>query len=146
MVSSVNEIQLGIIEITVSFWMWFEIWSYTYLVVQERRLFFTKVQSHKKHYWIDTKRGSQRCLSWAIFGAPNWRKPPILYSKGEERIDLIYVLKGSVKQVKQRFLMWGFLIQTLFIFTTFVSMSRPRSIYIVSMLSFFHFHLHFHYD
>ena len=33
-----------------------------------------------------------------------------------------------------------------FIFTIFVSMSRPRSISVVSMWSFFHFHVHFHYD
>ena len=35
--------------------------------------------------------------------------------------------------------------QTRFIFTTFVPMFRPRSIYIVSMSSIFPFHLHFHY-
>ena len=35
---------------------------------------------------------------------------------------------------------------TLFIFTIFVFMSRPRSIYVVSMWSIFLFLLHFHYD
>ena len=34
--------------------------------------------------------------------------------------------------------------ETLFSFTLFVSMSRPRSIYVVSMWSIFHFHLSFH--
>ena len=33
-----------------------------------------------------------------------------------------------------------------FIITIFVSMSRPRSIYVVSMWSIFLFHLHFYYD
>ena len=33
-----------------------------------------------------------------------------------------------------------------FIFIIFVSMSRPRSIYVVYMWSVFHFPLHFHYD
>ena len=36
--------------------------------------------------------------------------------------------------------------EALFTFTIFVPMSRPRSVYIVSMWSIFHFHLHFHYD
>ena len=34
--------------------------------------------------------------------------------------------------------------ETFFIFTIFESMSRPRSIYVVSVGSAFHFHLHFH--
>ena len=33
-----------------------------------------------------------------------------------------------------------------FLFTVFVFMTSPRSIYIVSMRCIFHFHLHFHYD
>ena len=34
---------------------------------------------------------------------------------------------------------------TRHIFTTFVFMSRPRSIYVAPIWSIFHFHLHFHY-
>ena len=36
--------------------------------------------------------------------------------------------------------------ETHFIFTIFVSISRPKSIYVLSIWSNFHFHLHFHYD
>ena len=36
--------------------------------------------------------------------------------------------------------------ETLFIFTVFVSMSRSRSIYVISVWRIFDFRLHFHYD
>ena len=36
--------------------------------------------------------------------------------------------------------------ESLNIFTIFVSISRPTSIYVVSMRSTFHFHLRFHFD
>ena len=36
--------------------------------------------------------------------------------------------------------------ETLFIFTILVSLSRPRSLYVISVWSFFLFLFHFHYD
>ena len=37
-------------------------------------------------------------------------------------------------------------IETYFIFSIFLAISRPMSIYAISIWSIVHFHLHFHYD